>query len=361
VLFDASDPLNQTFRDAVAATLADALTAHRADITGLDAALGVMIDLGVPLALGGKHFRPAFAWWGHVAVAGEPADPVPLLKLAASLDLIHAGLLAHDDLIDDAPTRRGRPAAHVAGTSLATPPNQALGAATAVIGGALLMNWGERMARQSGLLGTAAQAALDELLDAVLAGQLADAWASAGLVLTGPDGTKRLSDAAAVAEIDDLKAASYTVVGPVKLGALAGGADAAQLACLERFGRPVGRAFQARDDVLAVFGDPARTGKPLGDDLRQGKMTALVATSLAVANDAELSVLRGVLGNTSASDAEVARASDVIKSCGALAAVEKSIADAVTQAVQALDAADLREEGRTGLVALAHAAADRDS
>jgi len=360
-MFDAGDPLNQTFRDAVEAILADAVADRRADIVDRDAALGALVDLVTPLALGGKHFRPAFAWWAHFAVAGEPADPVPLLQLAASLDLIHAGLLAHDDLIDDAPTRRGRPAAHVAATSLASPPNQALGAAAAVIGGALLMTWGERLARQSGLLDAAAQAGLDELLDAVLAGQLADAWASAGLGLTGPGGTKRLSDAEAVAEIDDLKAASYTVVGPVKLGALAGGADAAQLAALDRFARPVGRAFQARDDVLAVFGDPARTGKPLGDDLRQGKMTYLVTTSLALADDAGLAMLRNVIGNASASDGDVARASDVIKSCGALADVDRSIADAVTEAVQALDAADLREEGRTGLVSLAHAAADRES
>jgi len=151
VLFDSSEPLNQTFRDTIAATLADVVAARRVDIAGLDGALGTVVDLVTPLALGGKHFRPAFAWWAHVAVAGDPAEPAPLLKLAASLDLIHAGLLAHDDLIDDAATRRGRASAHVAGADLASPPNQALGTAGAVIGGALLMNWGQRAARQSGL------------------------------------------------------------------------------------------------------------------------------------------------------------------------------------------------------------------
>ena len=361
MIFDAEDPLNQTFRDAVAATLRDDLADRRAQIAGLDAALGPLVDLVTPLALGGKHFRPAFAWWAHVAVTGEPASSGPLLKLASSLDLIHAGLLAHDDLIDAADTRRGNPSVHVAATGLASPPNQSLGAAAAIVGGLLLIQWGERLAQRSGLLHPKAQAALDDLLNRVLVGQLADAWASAGLSLTGPGGDRPLSTGQMVAEIDDLKAASYTVVGPVKLGALAGGADAAQLAALDRFARPVGRAFQARDDVLAVFGDPARTGKPLGDDLRQGKMTYLVTTSLALADDAGLAMLRNVIGNASASDGDVARASDVIKSCGALADVDRSIADAVTEAVQALDAADLREEGRTGLVSLAHAAADRES
>ena len=361
MLFDSSDPLNQTFRDAVTAALTDAVTARRADIAHRDAALGALIDLVTPLALGGKHFRPAFAWWGHVAVAGEPTDTGPLLKLAASLDLIHAGLLAHDDLIDEAPTRRGRPSAHVAGARLASPPNEGLGTAAAVIGGALLMNWGERLAQQSGLLSARAQAALDGLLGDVLAGQLADAWAGAGLGLTGPGGRGRLDDAETVAEIDDLKTTSYTVVGPVKLGGLAAGADADQLAALERFARPIGRAFQARDDVLAVFGNPARTGKPVGDDLRQGKMTALVVAGLAQADGAGLATLRSVIGNAAATDAEVACARDVIASCGALAAVEQAIADAVTTAEQALDGTGLHPEGRAGLIALAHAAADRDS
>jgi len=361
VIFDASDPLNQTFRDAVTVTLTEALASRRADIVGLDAALGALIDLMAPLALGGKHFRPAFAWWAHTAVADEPTSPGPLLKLAASLDLIHAGLLAHDDLIDNAPTRRGKPSVFMAAGHLADPPNQALGVAAAVVGGALLIQWGDQLARQSGLMTPPAQTALDDLLNHVLAGQLADAWASAGLGLTGPSGTQTLSNTEAVAEIDDLKAASYTVVGPVKLGALAGGASAHQLAALEQFARPVGRAFQARDDVLAVFGDPARTGKPLGDDLRQGKMTALVAAALARADKPGLATLRRVIGAPAASDAEVMNARDVIASCGALAVVENAISESVTQGVLALDDADLREDGKAGLTALAHAAADRDS
>ena len=361
MIFDPDDPLNQTFRDAVAHTLSDALVDARADIAGFDAALGPLIDLVIPLALGGKHFRPAFLWWAHVGVAGEPADTSPLLRLASSLDLIHAGLLAHDDLIDDASTRRGEPSVHAGASGLSNPPNQALGAATAIVGGVLLIQWGERLAQQSGLLTPEAQAGLDELLNRVLAGQLADAWAGAGGDLTGPGGQRPLSTAEQVAEIDNLKAASYTVVGPVVLGALTGQADAQQLASLERFAWPVGRAFQARDDILAVFGDEARTGKPSGNDLRQGKLTALVDGALSRADAAGLATLRAVLGDVDASDESVARARDVIASCGALSAVERAIADNVDQGLRALDDADLRPIGRTGLVALARAAANRDS
>jgi len=361
MIFDADDPLSQTFCDAVATTLQDAMVDRRAQIAGLDAALGQLIDLVTPLALGGKHFRPAFVWWAHVAVAGEPASPAPLLKLAASLDLVHAGLLAHDDVIDDASTRRGSPSVHAAASGLASPPNQALGAAAAIIGGVLLIQWGERLAQQSGLLRPRARAGLDDLLNRVLTGQLADAWASAGLGLTGPGGGRTLSTAEMVAEIDDLKAASYTVVGPVTLGALAGDADAGQLAALDRFAWPVGRAFQARDDVLAVFGDEARTGKPSGDDLRQGKLTSLVESALAKADAAGLVTLHSVIGDVNASDEDVAQVRDVIASCGALSAVEKAIAENIDRAVQALDDANLRPSGRVGLIALAHAAANRES
>jgi len=361
VIFDPDDPLNQTFRDAVAHTLSDALVDARADIAGFDAALGPLIDLVIPLALGGKHFRPAFLWWAHVGVAGEPADPAPLLRLASSLDLIHAGLLAHDDLIDDAATRRGKPSVHAGASRLSDPPNQALGAAAAIVGGLLLIQWGERLAQQSGLLTPKAQKGLDDLLNRVLAGQLADAWASAGGDLTGPGGERPLSAAEKVAEIDDLKAASYTVVGPVTLGALAGRADAQQLAGLDRFAWPVGRAFQARDDVLAVFGDEARTGKPSGNDLRQGKVTALVGSALTMADAAGLATLHAVIGDIDASDESVARARDVIASCGALSAVERAIAADIDQGVRALDEAGLAPVGRAGLVALARAAADRDS
>jgi len=361
MIFDASDPLSKVFRDAIGQMLTEVLAVRRAEIVDLDAALAPLIDLMVPLAVGGKHIRPAFVWWGHVAVAGEPADPRPLRQLASSLDLIHAGLLAHDDLIDASDTRRGRPSLHVAAAALADPANEALGVAAAIFGGVLLMQWGEQLAEQSGLLRPAARAAFDDLRNRVLAGQLADTWASAGCKLMGPPGSGGpLSHAKTVAVIDDLKTASYTVVGPTRLGALAGDADERQLDALLRFAAPVGRAFQSRDDVLGVFGDESRTGKPTGNDLRQGKVTSLVEAALKLADPSGAAALRAVLGDTRATDVDVARARDIIASCGALAVVEHAIADDVSDALEALDEAELRPVGRAGLAALANAAAQRD-
>lgn len=360
MIFDASAPLSPVFQGAIGAILKEVLAVRRAEIADLDAALGPVCDLMAPLAIGGKHIRAAFVWWGHVAVAGEPADPGPLRKLAASLDLIHAGLLAHDDLIDDSATRRGRPSLHIAAAALADPPNGALGDAAAIIGGVLLMQWGDQLAEQSGLLKPAARAAFDDLRTRVLTGQLADAWASAGRHLTGPGGGTELSHAQAVAEIDDLKSASYTVVGPTRLGALAADADDSQLDALERFAVPVGRAFQARDDILGVFGDELRTGKPAGNDLRQGKVTSLVESALHLATADERTDLRSVIGDATASDADVARARDIIASCGALAAVEQAISHNVASGLSALAEAKLRPAGRAGLISLAQAATNRD-
>ena len=361
MIFDPSDPLNKVFRDAIGQMLSEVLAARRAEIVDLEVALAPLIDLMVPLAVNGKHIRPAFVWWGHVAVAGEPADPKPLRQLAASLDLIHAGLLAHDDLVDASNTRRGNPSLHVAAAALADPANEALGVAAAVFGGVLLMQWGEQLAEESGLLRPDARAALDDLRHRVLTGQLADTWASAGLPLMGPPGTGvPLSHAKTVAEIDDLKTASYTVVGPTRLGALAAHADARQLDALLRFATPVGQAFQSRDDILGVFGDEARTGKPTGDDLRQGKVTSLVQTALKLAEPPDVDALRTILGNATATDADVDRARGIIVSCGALAVVEHAIADAVSDALEALDDAELRPVGKAGLAALANAAAQRD-
>ena len=360
MIFDPADPLGLSFQKAIENKLADFLAARRAGVVGLDAALAPLADQLIPLALGGKHIRPGFVWWGYVAAAGEPPQPGGLLQLAAALDLVHAGLLAHDDLIDAADTRRGRPSLHRAVAGLAPAPDDVLGTAGAVVGGALLLQWGQEAADESGLLSPAARNVFNQLRRQVLAGQLADAWAAAGLPLFGPGGTAPLSQAAAVAEIDELKTASYTVTGPVQLGAVAGGASEPQLAGLANFGHPLGRAFQARDDVLDVFGDEITTGKPAGDDLRQGKATALVQSALEMAGPAGAAELRAVLGNRAATADELAKARQIIVDCGALATVEKAITSDLAEALAALDKTDLQSEGKAGLISLAEACIHRD-
>jgi len=360
VLFDADDPLGPAFRDAIEATLSSIMADRRAEVVACEAALGPVVDALTPLATAGKHVRAAFVWWGHAAVAGEPSDPAPLLKLAASLDLVHAGLLAHDDLMDGSDTRRARPSTHRAIAAFSPPGNDTLGLAGAVVGGAMLLQWAQQAADESGLTTSdAARAELNALRSRVLTGQMVDAWAAAGLPLTGPGGAQRLGPAQVVAEIGDLKTASYTVVGPLRLGASVAGATPQQLDAMTAFGRPLGHAFQSRDDVLGVFGDEQVTGKPAGDDLREAKATQLVQNALELAAPSDAATLRAMLGNRSATQADVAQARAIIAGCGALDATETAIAADLTRALDALDAAELRPAGKAGLASLAHACVHR--
>jgi geranylgeranyl diphosphate synthase type I len=133
-----------------------------------------------------------------------------------------------------------------------------------------------------------------------------------------------------------LKTGSYTVRGPLRLGALLGGADARTLRALDRFSAPVGIAFQLADDLLSAFGSSAVTGKALGNDLRAGKRTSLLLTGLRRARGGELRALKSVVGKLKASDAEVARALGVLESSGARAAVERRIEELLKTGLAAL-------------------------
>ena len=356
MFFNQLDPLADDFSAAIEAVLTEIMADRRAEVVACNSALGPVVDLLTPLALGGKHIRSAFCWWGYAAIADQPSQSAGLLKLAASLDLIHAGLLAHDDLIDQSETRRGRPSSHLAVAALAPGGDASLGLAGAVIGGSWLLQWAQQAIDESGLeLDQAARADLNRLRTRVLAGQMADAWAAAGLPLLS--GGQPLSPAATVGAIGELKTASYTVAGPTRLGALVAGAEAAQLAALDVFGQAAGRAYQLRDDILGVFGDTEATGKPAGDDLRQGKKTLLVETALAGLSDR--ADLLTVIGNLSASPAQIDRAKQIIIDCGALAVVEQVIETELASALQALSQSGLTQAGRTGLTALAEICARR--
>jgi len=345
VTFDPADPLDAPFRTAIEDVLTAIMNTRRAEVVADAPSLGAVVDLLTPLAVQGKHVRPAFVWWAYVAVAGEPDDPAALLRLAASLDLTHAGLLAHDDLIDSADVRRGSPSTHRAVAALTPQPDQALGLAGAVIGGSWLLQWAQQAFDECGIeLTPASRAAFNKMRSRVLTGQMVDSWAAAGLPLSG-------------ASIDDLKTASYTVVGPTQLGALVAGGDEQRLAA---FADPLGRAYQARDDVLGIFGRPEATGKPVGDDLRHGKLTTLVQSALSLAHPSDAAALRVVLGNADASDADIAHATHIVAGCGALDEVEATITRDLGYALAALDQAQLTPAGYEGLRALALACLVRD-
>jgi geranylgeranyl diphosphate synthase type I len=366
-LLDPADPLSTAFRDAVSARVAALLDRQAAGLAAMGAELAPLQRLAAELLAGGKRLRPAFCVWGYVAAAGHPAaaELEPLLDAAASLDVLHVSALVHDDVMDGSDLRRGRPAAHRqlealhrAAGWLGDP--VAFGRAGAILLGDLLVMWSVELLETAGLEPAAlarARPVVEAMRTEVTGGQYLDMLAQARPFGSGaPDLRLALDEANRVVEY---KAARYTVQRPTQAGAALGGGDGRLQAALAGYGSPLGRAFQFRDDLLGVFGDPALTGKPAGDDLREGKRTVLVAHAYAHADEAGRALLRRLLGDPELDAEGVARLQAVISATGAAEAVEAMIADGHARALAALADVEITDEGRAGLTALADAAVRR--
>lgn len=244
------------------------------------------------LFAGGKRIRPLLCVLGWLAGGGSAAVPQPIVRIAASVEMFHASVLIHDDIIDDSDTRRDHPTVHRALTDRhrdRRDPDQ-FGRNIAIVLGDLAMVWAAELvhtARLSAAQLSAALAELDSMRADVMYGQYLDLLATAC----------RTADLDGAMEIVRYKTVSYTCERPLQLGAALAGASADVRAALTAYACPLGEAFQLRDDLLGVYGDPARSGKSNLEDLREGKHTALVALALRHASTAEAARLRGMLGN----------------------------------------------------------------
>lgn len=350
------EPLAETFRHTVATAISDFL-ASRTDLVERIGAGPVLAEAHAATA-GGKRLRPAFCVWGYHGCA-SPEDSQALIRAAASLELLHASLLVHDDLIDASDTRRGRPATHrVFEQSLAGERAAAFGVAAAILTGDVLFEWSGTMFETSGMDGAAldrARPVLQEMRAEVLLGQYLDV--AAGFSATGAtDLPAQLAQAETALEY---KSARYSVARPAQLGAALAGGTPEQIDTLGRFGSLVGQAFQLRDDVLGVFGDPELTGKPAGDDLREGKRTLLVLTALSRSTPAHRQRLESVLGRPAGPD-DLDTARGIIRDSGALQAIEDRIATSREQALAELSAAPLDPGAVLALTHLTEQATHRD-
>jgi geranylgeranyl diphosphate synthase, type I len=296
---------------------------------------------------GGKALRPRFCYWGH-ALAGEDASAL-LLRACAALELLHTFALIHDDLMDNSDTRRGRPALHreIAAQhrldGLAGDPDQ-YGHALALLAGDLAFSVASRLAAA---LPAPAVTVWSRMVDELVLGQFLDLAGSAR-----QDRSREVAGATAL-----LKSGQYTVTSPLRLGAALNGIPELP-PDLVRYGDLTGEAFQLRDDLLGVFGDPRQTGKPVGDDLISGKPTqvlALAADMLPPYGQALLA-LAGTSALTPSDAAELA--SELIR-CGARDRVEQKIRRNVALACALVDRAALPDRAGDALRKLATAAADR--
>jgi geranylgeranyl diphosphate synthase type I len=327
----------------------DVLLAAGGDLTaGADSIAGLLA--------GGKRLRPAFCYWGWRAAGG--GDCPQILAAAAALELLHASALVHDDVMDASDTRRGQPSVHRLFAARHAEAGwrgsaELFGTGAAILIGDLLLAWTDQMFQGSGLPTAAlrrGQPVLDAMRTEMICGQYLDLLGqSAG------DGT--VADALRVIRY---KSAKYTIERPLHLGqALAGGADGPAAAACTGYGIPLGVAFQLRDDVLGVFGDPARTGKPAGDDLRDGKRTVLVAIARDRATAAQRELLDRRLGDRLLDEAGAEQIRSILVGTGALAECELMIDSSVAQALRALEDAPVTSQAKLALAELAVIATER--
>ncbi len=344
------------FRERIQAVLDEFLDEMAGRLAPLGPDAVRLLDEARASVGGGKRFRAAFCYWGFRALEPAPEDDRALLRACAALELLHASALVHDDLMDASDTRRGRPATHRGFESehradgWRGDPEQ-YGAAAAILLGDLLLSWSEELLRRCGLpleRVAAAMGLFDLCRSEVITGQFLDVSVQA----------RGAADVEAAMTVLRYKSAKYSIERPLHIGAALAGADDAALAGLSAYGLPLGEAFQLRDDLLGVFGDAERTGKPAGDDLVEGKRTVLVALALDSAPSADAALLDRSLG-TPLDDDLLARLQQIIDASGAHAQVESVISDLVELSLGALDRAPVRDDARGVLRQLAAAATDR--
>ncbi len=355
----------RTEQDLFIASVAHELTvfldSKRDMLTAISPDTLVLLDSIRTLVTGGKRMRALLCYWGWRG-AGGGEDSSEIVTAGVALELFQAAALIHDDIIDRSDTRRGGPSVHRRFTLLHTKNRWSLdgehfGHAAAILTGDLCLSFSEEVFAGIGrttAAGTRARKVFDLMRTEVMAGQYLD-------ILEEVSGPARPAETAVqrAQAIIRYKSAKYSTEHPLVLGGALACAEEKLLAGYSAFALPLGEAFQLRDDLLGVFGDPAATGKPAGDDLREGKRTVLIGLTLAAAAEQEARFVDERLGSQELGDAEIERIRAIIVDSGALAATETLIEDYSATAFAALDSLAIPLGAAASLRALATAAVRR--
>jgi geranylgeranyl diphosphate synthase, type I len=318
-----------------------------------------LVGAAADLLASGKRLRPAFCYWGWLGAGAGDVDAI--VKAAACLEFFHAAALIHDDLIDDSDTRRGMPSAHrrfalVHEKSGWQGDPSRFGNAAALLLGDLCLGWSDELLNTAGLSEPAlrrGRPVFERMRTELIGGQYLDVLEQVSGALDP------VGQAARARQVIKHKSARYSVEQPLLLGGSLAGGTEQLLAAYSAYGLALGEAFQLRDDVLGVFGDPDRTGKPAGDDLREGKRTLLVAYALERATPAQTHAVETLLGNQLLDGAGVDTLRAILVDTGALERVEGLVDDLVASAAAALAEAPVAPDARDALAELIIAATAR--
>lgn len=368
-LYSGSMTLAPMITDAVTARIDALVAVRREEMRGISADTVEMNHIAAGLLSGGKRFRARLAYWGWRAsvLMDDPSADVDthagraaIEALATGLEIFHAAALVHDDLIDNSDTRRGQPAAHrrfenhhretqLAGSG------EHFGLAGSILLGDLLLAWSDDLFLESALSLPRESAGsfrreLRTMRTDVTVGQYLDVFESVAWPHV-PD-----TDAFARAQqVVIYKSAKYSMEAPLVLGALLAGASNELVASLRAFALPLGFAFQLRDDLLGVFGDEETTGKPAGDDLREGKRTILLAIARKNADKSTRALIDELVGDPDLSRDQIDMLRHTLKSNGAVDEVESLIERSRVRCLDALAGASLDSQSRHELSALVDA------
>ena len=312
----------------------------------VDADLVPPIDEIARLVLaGGKRLRPAFCFWGFVGAGGDPTDEL-VIDTGAALELLHAFALFHDDVMDGSLTRRGEPTTNAKfeashGANKLAGESRRFGDGVAILVGDLAYVYSDQLMRNAS---PQAWTIWNELRIELNFGQYLDMLGSAM-------NERRREKAERICRY---KSGKYTIERPLHLGVLLAAPTRGDelIPALSTYGLPLGDAFQMRDDVLGAFGDTAITGKPVGDDLREGKPTPLMAIATARANAAQLKELQ-LVGNQDLTPEHIARVQEVIRETGALDELEVVITRLTDEAIAAVQNVPFAQSVRDELITLA--------
>ena len=364
----------------VQTNLDDFCVKQRSDFEAISSDLIPVVDYTHSLLQGGKRFRALFCYWAWRASLSESSyhqseqevndSEQAIAGIAASLEMFHAAALVHDDLLDQSDTRRGAPAIHKRFESLHKEKHWAgaperFGVAGSVLVGDLMLGWSSEIFGNALLhspnreIESACRDEFSLMRVEVMAGQYLDVLEENAAT------TRPVKEGVGRAEKVILyKTAKYSIEAPLRIGAAFAGADQSTLNVFTQFGIPLGIAFQLRDDILGVFGDPSVTGKPAGDDLREGKRTVLVALTREALTEKSPSMANSfeeLLTSRELDAQQIAFMQKLIQESGALEKTERMITELADRSLDSLESSNLEETAKSALKLLALKVINRDA
>jgi len=304
----------------------------------------------------GKRIRAAMIYYGYRCFSNK--DIGQILKASMAIELIQSYLLIHDDIIDQDDKRRNGPTMHCAYKKLAQKRYKKIdsdhfGISFAILAGDILCAFANEILTNLYIrekYKVNAIRRLNHVIHQVIYGEALDILTSYQEKLTKKD----------LEKVHYLKTATYTFEGPLHIGALLAGANKKQLESLSSYAIPLGKAFQIQDDILGMFGDEKKLGKPVGSDIKEGKRTLLIIKALESSTKKQKILIENVLGKKNITPKQLSMVRKIIKDTGSLEYSQDLAKKLVKQAKSAIIKSNFKKEGKQFLLEIADYMLERD-